>query len=89
MSLGDGQGRGGFGDVYVGTFLSSKVAVKVSRVAPYFEPPYFGTMMNHLKKKERIYRLSSSDGMRRSLESPMTGRPFVLTARPSQISQYW
>ena len=45
-------------------------------------------MMNHLKKKERIYRLSSSDGMRRSLESPMTGRPFVLTARPSQISQY-
>ena len=49
---------------------------------------YFGTMMAHLKKHERIYRLSSSDGMRRSLESPMTGRPFKLTARPSVISHF-
>eukprot|EP00937_MAST-01D_sp_MAST-1D-sp2_P007210 g7210.t1 len=52
------------------------------------EHKYFGPQMNWLKQKDRIYRLSSSDGMRRSLVSPITGRPLVFTPRPSVLSNF-
>ena len=49
---------------------------------------YFGPKMNYLKAKERVFRLSGSDGMRRSLVSPITGRPLVFTPRPSALSKF-